>query len=199
MSTFPRDAARRFHQVLLIASILWLSWLAFMLVHECGHVVGAVATGGTVQQVVWHPAALSRTDVQPNPHPLIEVAAGPVFGIAFPLAVASAASWLRLKAAYLTWTVAGFCLIANGAYVALGAFDPICDARQLFAHSTPRWLMVTFGLLTIPTGLWIWHRASPRFGLGRLPNAVNPRHAYVTFTLAAIATLLGLLFGNRGP
>ncbi|HWE96938.1 MAG TPA: hypothetical protein VG269_23455, partial [Tepidisphaeraceae bacterium] len=70
----------RFHQLLLVFSILWLSWLTMMLVHESGHVIGALCTGGRVRRVVWHPAVISRTDVQPNPHPIIEVWAGPVIG-----------------------------------------------------------------------------------------------------------------------
>ena len=43
---------RRFHQLLSIASILAVSWLAMMAVHEFGHVVGAYLTGGHVERVV---------------------------------------------------------------------------------------------------------------------------------------------------
>jgi hypothetical protein len=113
--------AQRFQQVLLIVSILWLSWLVMMLVHEGGHVLGAVCSGGQVRRVVWHPAVISRTDVRPNPHPLVEVWAGPTIGSLVPLASAVIASALRRRWAYLLWAAAGFCLIANGAYIGVGA------------------------------------------------------------------------------
>ncbi|HVT89357.1 MAG TPA: hypothetical protein VHD56_10930 [Tepidisphaeraceae bacterium] len=79
---------RRFRQILLVGGILWTSWLAMMLVHECGHVLGGLATGGTVRRVVWHPAVISRTDVKPNPHPLVEIWAGPIFGSMLPVVIA---------------------------------------------------------------------------------------------------------------
>jgi hypothetical protein len=44
----------RLHQALLIGTLLPLRWLAMMAVHELGHVVGAVATGGKVEKVVLH-------------------------------------------------------------------------------------------------------------------------------------------------
>src|SRR5438045_9111146 len=116
---------RRVRQILFIVSILWISWLAMMLVHESGHVLGAVFTGGRVRRVVWHPAVISRTDVRPNPHPLIEVWAGPVVGSVVPLAVAVLASVIRLRVAHVLWVVAGFCLIATGAYIGICAGRPV--------------------------------------------------------------------------
>ena len=73
---------QRFQQVLLIVSMLALSWLMMQAVHEFGHVVAAWATGGAVTKVVLHPSALSRTDVEPNPQPLAVAWGGPLIGIA---------------------------------------------------------------------------------------------------------------------
>jgi len=143
----------RFRQILLVASILWLSWLAMMLVHESGHVLGALSTGGHVQRVVWHPAVISRTDVRPNPHPLVEAWAGPLLGSLIPLAVAGIASAFRLRIAYLIWAVAGFCLIANGAYIGIGAVRPIGDAQELIAHGMSRWPLAVFGTVALISGL----------------------------------------------
>ena len=39
----------RLLQILLLAILMWLSWLLMMLVHETGHLFGAKLTGGTVQ------------------------------------------------------------------------------------------------------------------------------------------------------
>jgi hypothetical protein len=190
--------AQRFHQILLVLSILWLSWLTMMLVHESGHVIGALATGGHVRRVVWHPTVISRTDVQPNPHPLIEVWAGPVFGSLLPLVAAAVASLLRLRAAYLVWVMAGFCLIANGAYIGVGAFHPVGDAQELIAHGVPPWILAVFGVIALVAGFWIWHRASPRLGFGSSPEIINPKHAYPIAGIAAVVTVLGFAFGNAG-
>jgi hypothetical protein len=189
---------QRMLQTLLIASILWLSWLTMMLVHESGHVLGARCTGGTVRRVVWHPAVISRTDVRPNPHPLVEVWAGPLFGSVAPLIIALLSAVLRLRISYLIWTIAGFCLIANGAYIGIGAIDPIGDASELLAHGMPHWPMAVFGIVAVVAGLWIWHRARPRYGFGVSPLPINARHAYGALVVAAIATVVGFVFGDRG-
>jgi hypothetical protein len=188
----------RLYQILLVLSLLWLSWLAMMLVHEGGHVVGAVCTGGRVRRMVWHPAALSRTDVWPNPHPLIEVWAGPAVGSLVPLVIAGVASAFRLRVGYLVWVVAGFCLIANGAYLGVGAVSPVGDAAELIKHGTPSWWLAAFGVVTVIPGFWIWHRVSPRLGFGDSPGPVSARHAYGCFVLAVVVTVLGFALGDRG-
>ena len=185
----------RSHQFLLIASILWVSWLTMMLVHEGGHVLGALATGGKVRLVVWHPAVMSRTDVSPNPHPLVEVWAGPIVGSLFPAVLA--VSCMRLRVAYLVRTVAGFCLIANGAYIGSGAIQPVGDAAELVAHGMSRWILAMFGLVTVTSGLWIWHRASSRLGFGAASEAIQADHAYGTFVLAVLMTVVGIAGGSR--
>jgi hypothetical protein len=57
----------RVHQLLFVVSILVLNWLAMMAVHELGHVIGAIGSGGWVSGLVLHPLTISRTDVSPNP------------------------------------------------------------------------------------------------------------------------------------
>ena len=57
---------KRFQQLLFVASVLVLSWLAMMAVHELGHVSRGVGSGGSVTRVVRYPLAISRTDVSPN-------------------------------------------------------------------------------------------------------------------------------------
>src|SRR5262245_36776670 len=131
--------ASRCHQFLLIGSLLPLCWLGMMIVHEFGHVVGAWLTGGTVAKVVLHPLAISRTDVWPNPHPLVVVAAGPVLGVLFPLIGWALARQARLARNYLVRFFAGFCLIANGAYLAFGALDGVGDAGDLLRNGAALW------------------------------------------------------------
>jgi hypothetical protein len=54
---------RHLPQVVLIASTVLASWLGMQAAHELGHVIGALATGGQVVQVVLNPLTISRTDV----------------------------------------------------------------------------------------------------------------------------------------
>jgi len=69
----------------LILSMLAGSWLGMQAVHELGHVLGALMTGGRVARVVLHPTTISRTELVTNPSPLIVVWGGPVFGALAPL------------------------------------------------------------------------------------------------------------------
>jgi hypothetical protein len=188
----------RVFQLVLVLSILWLSWLGMMLVHEGGHVLGGWGSGGRVRRVVWHPLVISRTDVRPNPHPLIEVWAGALVGSVVPLIVASVVSMLRWRIAYLFWVFAGFCLIANGAYLGVGAFHPVGDAKELLEYGAPRWILVAFGTIAMVGGFWTWDRISSRVGFGKRRAPVCRIDSMVTFCIAIGVTVLGFIFGNRG-
>ena len=61
----------RFHKAILIASVGLGSWLGMQAVHELGHVLGALASGGRVARVVLHPLTISRTDLVANPRPAL--------------------------------------------------------------------------------------------------------------------------------
>src|SRR3954451_22380263 len=97
-------------------------------VHEFGHVLGAWLTGGRVARVVLHPLTISRTDLAENPAPLAVVWAGAVLGVVLALAAWGLAAAFRLPGAYLLRFFAGFCLVANGGYLAGGSFDRLGDA-----------------------------------------------------------------------
>ncbi len=165
-----------------------------MAVHELGHVIGATATGGKVLRVVWHPLAFSQTVVDPNPRPLVEVWAGPICGIVLPLIAAGVAWWLRLRIGYLFTFFAGFCLLANGAYLGLGVFDRVGDAGDLLWHGTPSWVLMVFGGLTAPAGLWLWHIASPHLGFGgaKRTRPIVARDAYGTLATGVLLVLLAM-------
>jgi len=187
---------RRFHQAVLIGSTLLASWLGVQAVHEAGHVLGAWLTGGRVARVVLHPLTISRTDVAENPDPLTVVWAGPVVGVLAPLLVWSVAETLRLPGAFVLRFFAGFCLVANGAYIAVGSFDRIGDCGVMLANGSPPWSLWLFGALTVPAGFWLWHRQGPHFGLGSARGRVRPGAAYGT--LAAALGLLALALAVGG-
>ncbi len=188
----------RLHQALLIGTFMPLCWLAMQAVHELGHVVGAVATGGKVERVILHPLTISRTDVSPNPHPLLVVWAGPVVGILLPLGLVLAAKASTFKSAYLPQFFAGFCLIANGAYIGAGSFGRIGDAGDMLRHGSPIWTLWLFGAVSLPLGLYVWNGLGPHFGLGAASGKVDHRAAYVSCSLLVVTVIVEMVLSFAG-
>ncbi len=188
---------KRFHQILLVGSYLPLCWLAMMAAHELGHVAAGWTTGGTVTKVVLHPLAISRTDVWPNPHPLVVVWAGPLLGSTLPLGIWLVLRFFRLPALYLARFLAGFCLIANGAYIGVGSFKQVGDAGEMIRHGTPAWILWAFGGVTFPAGLALWHRLGPHFGLGESRGRVDRRAAYLSLSLLVLFIAAMMLLSPR--
>lgn len=174
----------RLHQLVFTGSLVGLCWLGMMAVHELGHVIGASATGGTVQRLVLHPLSISRTDVFPNPHPAVVVWLGPLVGCLLPLvgltAVPRATDTRQRRHSWHPplQFFAGFCLIANGAYIALGSFDRVGDCGEMLRTGTPLWVMLAFGLTTVPAGLVLWHRLGSIRKYVRCQDAITPAAAY---------------------
>lgn len=149
---------RRLSQALVWAGFLALCWQLMLVAHEAGHVIGAWLTGGRVTRVVLWPGAISRTDVDPNPHPRLVVWSGPVGGVLIPALLAACVPRRRGKARQIAMFFAGFCLIANGVYIAGGIFLSAGDGDVMRRTGTPPYAMVTFGLACTMLGLWLWHR-----------------------------------------
>lgn len=209
----------------LVVSTLALSWLLMQAVHEFGHVLHAWASGGTVVRVVLHPLAISRTDVTPNPHPQFVAWGGAVWGCLIPtglLAVVRFVEWrlvrhhafrggirlperdvyvtLLLRGISVSWLArffAGFCLIANGGYLAVGLFDGIGDAGDLLAHGAPAWTLIAFGVATISAGLWFWHGLGPRLGLGSDGRPVSRRDVFAVLATLLVVVAAELVGGRR--
>src|SRR6266702_4329304 len=137
----------RVGQIVLVTTFIAFSWLAMQAVHECGHVLAAVASGGEVQKVVLHPFALSRTDVMPNPHALLVVWAGPVFGSVLPLGVWTLTRWLRWPHVFMWRFFAGFCLVSNGVYFVGGSFARGADPGDLMRLGMPQPVLIFVGLI----------------------------------------------------
>lgn len=183
------------NRTVLILSTLLASWLAMQAIHELGHVVGALATGGSIAHVVLHPATISRTDLAENPHPLIVVWAGPLIGVVLPMAFWGLTLAVRFSAAFLLRFFAGFCLIANGLYIGAGSFSGVGDCGDMLRHGSSLWQLWLFGTIATPLGLWLWHGLAPRFGLGPDAQPISPRLAYgslITFlALLSLAWFIG--------
>jgi hypothetical protein len=181
---------RRLEQALLIGSFIPLCWLAMMAIHELGHVVGAVATGGTVQRVVLHPLAISRTDVSPNPAPLLVVWSGPIVGVVMPLAAWAILELAKAPLAYLVRSFAGFCLVANGCYIGVGSFGQIGDAGEMLRCRSPAWSLWGFGIVAAPLGLYLWNGLGPHFGLATAAGKVDRRATIVSCGLLLTMVVL---------
>ena len=166
------------------------------IVHEFGHVVTAWASGGHVVGIVLHPLQISRTDVAPNPSPLLVAWAGPLLGIALPCAGWAIARFSEIKSGYLFRFFAGFCLIANGAYIGAGVFDPVGDAADILRLGGRHWTLGLFGLISIPAGFRLWHQLGPSFGLGNAEGRVNRDHAWGMLILLLLL-VAGELFWSR--
>jgi hypothetical protein len=187
----------RLHQGILIGSTVLGSWLGMQAVHESGHVIGAWLTGGQVVRVVLHPLTISRTDLADNPAPLVVVWAGPVLGVLLPLVFWGIAAGVGARIAFVLRFFAGFCMIANGAYIGAGSFDRIGDCGEMLRHGTPIWVLWLFGALTVPAGLALWHRLGPHFGLGTARGRVNAGVTWVCLVTCAVLVALGFLVGGE--
>jgi hypothetical protein len=138
--------------------------MGMMLVHESGHMRAAVASGGSIQRVVFGPLSFSRTDISPNPHPLFVAWAGPAWGALFPLAVSIGLELIRIRS-YLARVFSAFCLLANGAYASFGSFDRVGDAGDLLKYGCPLWMLWLFGAAAMIAAMQQFHRLGSRLGL----------------------------------
>jgi hypothetical protein len=189
---------KRAPQILLIGTFIAFCWLAMQAVHEMGHVFVARLTGGEVLKVALHPLIVSRTDLGENPHPLAVVWGGPIVGSIFPLLLFALASASRLPGLYMFRFFAGFCLVANGVYIGIGwALADGADPSVMTENGSPRWLLVLFGLLATPLGLFLWHRQGTHFGLGDAKGNVNMRAAFTSAALFLALTGAELLRNVR--
>jgi hypothetical protein len=184
---------RRLHQGVLVVSVVFGSWLGMQAVHEAGHVLGACLSGGRIARVVLHPLTISRTDLAHNPCPLFVVWSGPVFGVLLPLALWLVAAGLRLPGAFVLRFFAGFCLIANGAYISVGSFDRIGDCGVMLQHGSAMWQLWLFGAVSVPAGFWLWHRQGPHFGLGPSRGRVGLGVAYASLGVCLALLALALV------
>jgi hypothetical protein len=145
---------------LLMIICIYPAWQAMMALHEAGHCIHAQISGGQVQAVVIPLMGFSRTDLSRNPHPLFVAWGGPLWGVLIPLLLLLVARFgfprFRLPATLF----AGFCLIANGAYIGLGPLMTAGDGHDLLRHGAPAWSLFMCGAIAFAGGMYLWHRSS---------------------------------------
>jgi len=152
----------QFHRRAFILLFLTTCWFGMQVVHELGHILATRCSGATVERVALLP--ISRTDTGNVERPLFVYGNGAVFGVAFPLLLWLIVYWFRWNAAYLFRFFAGFCLIANGAYIGcdFSVVGPT-DAGLLIEHGANRRILVLFGVVCVTGGLFLWHGQSRHF------------------------------------
>ncbi len=199
MSAAPTGRPDRGYRTLLVVPLLYGSWLLMMVLHELGHVLHGWASGATVTRVMLGPHVLSMTMLEPNPHPLFVAWGGALWGSVLPLGLWGCLALARSSRAYLARFLAGFCLAANGGYLAGGALAMAGDAGDMAALGCPRWLPVLAGLPIFAAGLWLWHRQGRFFGIG--PDARTVRRADAVGAAVVVLVLVAgeLLFFGGAP
>ena len=159
-------------------------------IHEGGHVAAALLTGGSIRRVVLVPWELSRTDLIHNPYPLIVSWAGPVGGAIFPAFAWLMAILVRSKLQFWLRFLTGFCLIANGAYIGVGALTLDGDAGDMLRAGGSAWMLLAFGVITVPLGLAIWHGLGKQFGIGADSRHIGWNESSLSFLkLVAIVVI----------
>tara|TARA_R110002020_G_scaffold106298_1_gene247412 strand:+ start:264 stop:806 length:543 start_codon:yes stop_codon:yes gene_type:complete len=139
--------------------ILILSWYGMEAVHEFGHVIHARVAGGTVNSVSIPLWGISCTHIKPNPYPVFVVWGGPIWGSLIPITF-----WLVVRKYFrqlffsnAVAFFAGFCCIANGAYLGFGWMDHVGDAGDLLREGVSVGWLIGFGMIACVSGLTIWH------------------------------------------
>ena len=187
----------RAQQVMLIVSVVLLSWYGMMAVHELGHVVAALATGGRVDRVMLPMVGFSQTVITGQPNMLVTVWAGAVVGVLVPLMVYGVWRALRWPCDYIWRFFCGVCLLVNGAYLAFGTFNGAGDVGDLLFYGAAKWQLWLFGAITMPVGVWMWHGIGSHFGLGAARGRVQPLAAYICTGLLALL-FIALLIVSPG-
>lgn len=174
-------------------------WLLMMPIHELGHILHALATGGRVVRVVLHPLAFSRTDISPNPSPLAVVCGGPLWGAILPVLLWLAWRASRLPGAKWLQGLTGFCLIANGLYVASGIVIPAGDTEDLLRFGVSSWVLAAAGIPTAAIGFWIVHRLGKHFGIADMQPRSASKYAWLSVAAFAIIFSLMMAIGRSIP
>ncbi len=182
---------RRVIQLVFAPSTVYLSWLSMMAMHELGHVLHAWLSDGVVTEVTIPLFGFSRTDLADNPSPLFVAWGGPVWGSLLPPAALGGARVFKARFRYVVRFFVGFCLIANGAYIGAGSFIRAGDAGDLMRYGSPQWVLIAFGIVTVPAGLYLWNGLGKHFGIGIAQGKVD--HATASGVLAALLAVVVLL------
>lgn len=135
-------------RILLFTVLLIASWVMMTLTHELGHIIGGWLGGATLTDHDLAPWHLPYSTHSPDPIPLLTLWAGPMLGVLVPVVFALA---VRRK---WVWFIADFCVLANGAYLALAwaSGDRLLDTPRLLEAGTPPFTIALYCSVAIGLG-----------------------------------------------
>lgn len=133
---------------IVLVALVAASWCVMVVTHELGHLIAGWAGGGTLQRADLAPWTLPYSVFDPDPRPLLTLWGGPVAGVLIPLLIAAMVrrQWI--------WFIAWFCVLANGAYLALAwvSNEPTLDAARLLRHGAHPATIAAYCFVTIIPG-----------------------------------------------
>ena len=146
------DARHNVRRSLISAAVLIACWYLMEIIHECGHVLGA---HGQVDGVSIPLVGISSTSYSSGNPAIPALASGPLFGALVPLVLLllPRSTWWGRYA----WFFCGFCLIANGVYLAAGVTMSAGDTADLIARGVPIAALVATGTILTIAGFTVWH------------------------------------------
>jgi hypothetical protein len=130
-----------------------LSWYPLSLIHESGHLLSAWFGGAQEISLVWHYGVISETLREQSRWPIVDVWAGPIFGVLIPLFVVWGNPYHKIRPILLRF--AALCALGNGLYIGLGWLEPGGDAWTLLGLGCPLWALTSFGFLALTLGIWL--------------------------------------------
>ena len=103
----------------------------------------------------------------------------------------------RMPGAFVARFFAGFCLIANGAYLGVGSFFGTGDCGEMVRQGSPLWALRLFGAIAVPMGFWLWSGQGRTSDSETQQGKVSHRVAYGSLVIFSLLVLLGLLVDER--
>ncbi|MDA1015622.1 MAG: hypothetical protein O3A00_14360 [Planctomycetota bacterium] len=93
---------------------------------------------------------------------------------------------------------AGFCLIANGAYISIGSLDGIGDCGEMLRTGSPLWTLIAFGGIAVSSGLFVWHRLGSLNHFLSHPSLIDIPKAYLALFVLIVVVVAYCLFDSLG-
>lgn len=139
------DVIQRFS---VFALLLVCGWIVMTFTHETGHLIGGYVSGANLVDYEIAPWRLPYSLHSPDPRPLVTLWAGPIAGVAIPVLLACI---LRCRWA---WTIADFCVLANGCYLAVAwiSGDHLLDTPRLLGAGASPTSIALFCIVSIGVG-----------------------------------------------
>ena len=85
---------------------------------------------------------------------------------------------------------AGFCCLANGAYICFGSFWRFGDCGDLIFNGASIWMLWLFGIAALALGGWTWHRLGSRIGV---PEGVRTIDVVLAATMASLLVSVSVI------